>query len=495
MNYTNIQELIKSGETVHFECKEASFGLPNSVFETYSSMTNTDGGIVLLGIKENKDNHSFEIVGVKDEEKIINTFWNGLNNPEKVSENILIDKNVYPLDIEDKRIIVIEIPRANYNSRPVYINGNPYSGTYKRNNEGDYHSSKDEVNSMIRDKSSDGNDGVILEGYSMDYIDIESLEKYRNVFSSYNLSHVWLDLPLVEFLEKLGGWAKDDKENIEGLTIAGFLMFGKGDLISNKFSHLFMDYRDESFKNDDVRWIDRITYDGTWECNLYNFFMKVNQKLTQDLPKPFHLEGIYRIDDTPVHKAVREALINMIIHADYFIQGTLKVIKRKDCFEISNPGILKLSREQIYKGGDSAARNPTIQKMFRMIGLGDNAGSGFPTILSVWEKQGYIQPDLKEDTVLNQVKLTLPFKKPAIKTGDKKPAIKTGDKKQAIKTSENKKRIISFMQDGKSKNINEIMELLNLGKSRTRELLNEMIEDGLIEAEGSNKNRKYKINS
>lgn len=64
--------------------------------------------------------------------------------------------------------------------------------------------SKDEVNSMIRDKSSDGNDGVILEGYSMDYIDIESLEKYRNVFNSYNPSHVWLDLPLNVFIEKLG---------------------------------------------------------------------------------------------------------------------------------------------------------------------------------------------------------------------------------------------------------------------------------------------------
>lgn len=186
-------------------------------------------------------------------------------------------------------------------------------------------------------------------------------------------------------------------------------MFDKGDLISNKLSRIFMDYRDESFKNDDVRLIDRITYDGTWECNPYNFFMKVSQKLTQDLPKPFHLEGMYRIDDTPVHKAVREALINMIIQADYFIQGILKVIKRKDCFEISNQGILKLSREQIYKGGDSAARNPIIQKMFRMIGLGDNAGSGFPTILSVWQKQGYAQPGLREDTSLNQVKLTLSF--------------------------------------------------------------------------------------
>ena len=46
------------------------------------------------------------------------------------------------------------------------------------------------------------------------------------------------------------------------------------------------------------------------ENNLFNFFMKVTPKLTEDLKKPFKLEGIQRIDETPVHKAVREAFVN-----------------------------------------------------------------------------------------------------------------------------------------------------------------------------------------
>ncbi|WP_251207715.1 hypothetical protein [Acetatifactor aquisgranensis] len=45
--------------------------------------------------------------------------------------------------------------------------------------------------------------------------------------------------------------------------------------------------------------------------------------------------------------------------------------------------------------------------MLRMIGFGDNAGSGFPAILSAWENEGWIKPELKEDTRLNQVTLTL----------------------------------------------------------------------------------------
>ncbi|MDE5864549.1 MAG: hypothetical protein K2H34_09410, partial [Lachnospiraceae bacterium] len=70
-------------------------------------------------------------------------------------------------------------------------------------------------------------------------------------------------------------------------------------------------------------------------------------------------------------------------------------------------GILNLPIEDIYRGGNSKPRNPRMQTMLRMIGFSDNAGSGFPAILTTWEKEGWIKPGLKEDTVLNQVTLNL----------------------------------------------------------------------------------------
>ena len=165
-----------------------------------------------------------------------------------------------------------------------------------------------------------------------------------------------------------------------------------------------MDYRNETMVTADVRWNDRITYDGTWVNNLFNFFMKVTPKLTEDLEKPFTLKGIQRIDETPVHKAV----VNLIIHTDYLMDaGVLKVIKRNKSFEFTNPGILKLPIEDIYRGGNSKSRNPHMQAMLRMVGFGDNAGSGFPTILNTWKEEGWVQPELIEDTILNQVILVL----------------------------------------------------------------------------------------
>ena len=141
--------------------------------------------------------------------------------------------------------------------------------------------------------------------------------------------------------------------------------------------------------------------------NLFNFFQKVTPKLTADLKKPFKLEGIQRIDDTPQHKAVREALVNLIIHSDYQTEGTLKVIKKADGFTFTNPGILKLPKSEIYKGGNSKPRNPRMQTMLRFVGFGDNAGSGFPAILAAWATEGWPEPELSEDTILNQVTLTM----------------------------------------------------------------------------------------
>ena len=74
---------------------------------------------------------------------------------------------------------------------------------------------------------------------------------------------------------------------------------------------------------------------------------------------------------------------------------------------ISNPGNLKLSVQDIYEGGNSVARNPYIQQFFRMIGLGDNIGSGFPTILKTWKEHQWRTPDLYDNREQNRVELRL----------------------------------------------------------------------------------------
>ena len=183
--------------------------------------------------------------------------------------------------------------------------------------------------------------------------------------------------------------------------------FGNGLGIRERFDNIRMDYIDESNLLPGSRWSDRLTYDGMWENNLYSFMRQVMPRLVRGIKRPFKLDGMVRVDDTPIHKAIREAVVNMMIHADYLVTGVLKIVKSDKGFFFSNPGNLKLPVQAIYEGGHSVARNPRIQTMFRMIGYGDNIGSGFPAILSAWGDENWRKPDLSQNEELHQVELKL----------------------------------------------------------------------------------------
>ena len=151
-----------------------------------------------------------------------------------------------------------------------------------------------------------------------------------------------------QFLTQLGGYTRDRLTGKEGLTTAGLMMFGKGLPIRERFYNISMDYLDQTNLIGDSRWSDRLTYDGMWENNLYNFMRRVIPKLISDLKRPFRIEGMSRIDDTPPHMAIREAFTNLVIHSDYLITGVLKVVKTDYGFVFSNPGNLKLPVQMIY---------------------------------------------------------------------------------------------------------------------------------------------------
>lgn len=410
MDITDINTLLQVGERISFECKKCENQIPKSVWETYSSFANTVGGIIVLGITEHMEEPDqakrFEITGVNNPTKLKKEFFDTLNS-NKVNRNILIEEDVDIVEYEGHSLLVINIPQVDYRQRPIYINGNMMNGSFKRNYEGDYHCTEDDVKAMIRDANDSGNDSVLMENYTMDDIDSNTLAAYRNRFRTANMDHVWNDYSDKDFLLNMGGYIIDRNTHREGLTLAGLLMFGKGLSIRERFDNIRMDYIDMTNLQPDSRWSDRLTYDGRWENNLYNFFMTVQSKLIKDLKRPFRLEGMERIDDTSIHKAVREALTNLVIHSDYMITGVLKVEKHDDCFVFSNPGSLKIPVMDIYTGGHSKARNPNMQAMFRMIGFGDNIGSGFPTILNAWKKENWRQPCLIENQDLHLVELTL----------------------------------------------------------------------------------------
>ncbi len=173
------------------------------------------------------------------------------------------------------------------------------------------------------------------------------------------------------------------------------------------FPYYMVDYQERPETSSETRWIDRVIPDGTWSGNLYEFYQKTIRKLTADLKVPFELHAETRIEDTPVHRALREALTNTLIHADYTGRISILIVKRPDLFAFRNPGLMRVSIEQAKSGGVSDCRNHRIQDMFRYIGLGEHAGSGIPGILRSWESQHWRKPILSEDQEYEQTSLIL----------------------------------------------------------------------------------------
>lgn len=193
-----------------------------------------------------------------------------------------------------------------------------------------------------------------------------------------------------------------------GLTMAGLLMFGEMTTIQEALPYYMLDYQERPEAKTERRWIDRLTLDGKWSGNLYDFYRKVYLKLTADLKVPFQLEKGERQDETPVHVALREALANALVHADYSERASLLVVKRPDMFGFRNPGLMRIPVEIALHGGEPDCRNRHLHKMFRLVGVGEQAGTGIPRIFQGWKSQHWNPPKLHESsTPYNQTLLEL----------------------------------------------------------------------------------------
>ena len=150
MTREEILTLIEKGEHSTFEAKRADKELPDSIWATYSAFANTNGGIILLGVTENISTQKLEISGITNPQKYIQNFWSQINNLEKISANILLDSHVSIHTIQAKKIICIEVPRALRQEKPIYLGQNPFTGSYRRNAEGDYHCTPADVKAYAR---------------------------------------------------------------------------------------------------------------------------------------------------------------------------------------------------------------------------------------------------------------------------------------------------------------------------------------------------------
>lgn len=381
-------------ENNRIEAKKAAGGFPHSLWETYSAFANTIGGLILLGVEERADK-SLRITGVPDGPGYARVFWQTVQDPAKVSQNILRPEDVALHQVEGKEILVISVPRATRRQRPVYIGDSPFTGSYRRDGEGDYHCSADEVRAMLRDRDDAPADLAVLSGRNRGDLSSDTLRQFRLLMAMRQPDHPGNYLPDERFLPAVGITGP------EGLhpTLAGLLLLGKRKALREVFPQFRLEYQEE-----DTGFHLATIRPGAPE-NVFSFYMMVSHRLTA-------VSAL--LAQTPREReelagAMREAVLNAILHADYFSRGGLTIRRRAGELLVSNGGLLRVSPDQARTGQAADPRNRGLIQLFSLVKLATGTGKGLRGIYSLWDRRGWRPPVLSETFSADRTDLSLPL--------------------------------------------------------------------------------------
>ena len=480
------------------ECKLAEGGFPESLWETYSAFANTDGGTILLGVKEHRD--SFTVNGLTDRQiaKYQKNFWSVLNDRNKISKNILLNHHVKIVECEGKKLLEIDVPAADRHDKPVYVGTDPMKGTYRRDFEGDFLCTEAAVRAMFADQRDISVDSEILEDMELDALNTDTIKGYRIIFEQLHEGHPWNKLMKDEFLIKLKAAAKNKKGTVSP-TVAGILMFGEADRITDVFPDYFLDYREEC-DDKKVRWLYRThSNEGDWSGNLFDFFYKVTTRIDDDVAVPFvkRREGV-RVDRVDVHDALSEAVANALVHANYYGKRGIVIVKHGKTITISNPGTIRITKEEFYAGGNSDPRNPNLLKIFGFVNVGERAGSGVDKILTAWEEQTWEKPiydiSLRAERVTLQLEVGQIVYIPGAADLRKENEYNSDDLHPMRNVKEQK--IIDYIELNGSITTQIVTSICGYQtKAGARKLLEKMTKNGILQKLGSGPATRYERNN
>lgn len=459
-----LMDLIKNGENVAVEFKEAKEDLPKNLFETVCAFLNRNGGNIFLGISDDG-----LIKGIKSENLQVmkKNFINLCNNPEKIYPTVYLNINDY--DVDNKTILHIYV----HESSMVHSSNGV---VYDRNEDGDYKVKISEriANIYIR-KQRIHTENQVFPFAKITDLREDLIKKSRQMaINNGNSNHIWLNMSDEEMLRSLNLIEKDLNTGKEGLTLAAILLFGKDTTILSALPHHKTDaiYR--------VKNLDRYDDREDIRTNLLESYEKLINFIDKHLDDKFYIEGTQRIDVR--NKIARELCVNLLIHREFSNPYPAKLIIEQDCVRTENANRARMIGNLDINFYEPYPKNPKIAKFFKEIGLADELGSGIKNIVKYTKIYSGGIPEFKEDDIFRTV---IP-----ISSADKTPI--NADKISVKLNIE--KIIIEYLLKNEHITSKILKEEYNLKDTKAKEILRDMVSKNIIIAEGANKNRMYRLN-
>jgi len=256
--------------------------------------------------------------------------------------------------------------------------------------------------------------------------------------------------------------------------------------------------------------IDQKDFEGP----LYNQVQNAMKFVRTHIAKSGKINGLQREDQYAIPMvAIREAIVNAVVHRDYSISGSdIKVAIFDDRIEITSPGTLPKSMDlQDLLSGRSEIRNKVIARIFKEMDLIEQWGSGIRRMIEACSSQGLGKPKFIETGLFfkvvfyskeaeSDVYKKVPDKMEKVpdkigKVPDKMEKVPdTMEKEQVItqlKLSKSGRIIYNYLVENAQLNISEVQSLTGLSERGSRNALQKLAEKGLIEKSGSGPKTHY----
>lgn len=380
-----ILQLIAGGESRTVEFKTSRTKLNRDLYETVCAFLNRAGGEILLGVSDSGELRGVDPGRIPQMRK---DFVTAVSNPTNLSPPVHLD--IQEVGVEDVTVLHIAVPV----SSQVHRCGGKI---YDRNEDGDFDITKIQsaVAQLYMRKENYHSENTVYPHHTLTDLRPELVARVRHVVGIRRQDHPWVSMDDSELLKSAKLILRDQARDVEGLTLAAILLFGKDDTILSVLPY----HRTDAI----LRRVDVDRYDDRDETrtNLLDTYDRLIAFGEKHLNDPFYLEGLQRVSLRS--HILREIVGNLLIHQEYSNAFPAKFVIERDRLFTENA-----NRAHGHGRIDPARftpfpKNPVIAQMFREIGLADELGSGVRKLYKYSKAYCGHDPELIEDDVFRLV--------------------------------------------------------------------------------------------
>ncbi|ADQ40173.1 putative transcriptional regulator [Caldicellulosiruptor acetigenus I77R1B] len=333
--------------------------------KTICAFANSEGGIIYIGV-DDKGNP----IGTTNIDKLLEDI------PNKILSKLGVIADVDVEMLKGQEVIKIKVEKSEV---PISYDGKFYIRTGSTIQQ----LSGNELVRFMLKKQRISWDSLPSEA-GIDEVDIETIERFKRM-AKKRLPEISDEDSIEKILKNLE-LIKEDK-----LTNAGLLLFGKK---PQKYIH-GAGARVGRFKTPTII-LDTVDVSG----NLFKQLDGLMEAIKKHLNVRFEIKGIEREDiwDYPL-EAIREAVINALIHRDYLSLADIQIKIFDDKIWFYNPGKLpeEITIEMLKQDHASIPRNRHIAYVFFLAGLIEKWGSGTKRMVELCKEAGLPEPEFKEE--------------------------------------------------------------------------------------------------